>query len=293
MKVLYTSDIHAAPTHFSSMFSVAETEKVEAIIIGGDIIPHHLPESLRGFSPVEAHSKYIREVFIPKMAHFVEKRRVAVYLDLGNDDLFFSRPLLEQYNGSLFHLLHFKKTGLTDHVDIIGYMCVPPTPFVRKDLEKPDSSRQPYAPGNTILLKGHISKNGTLEDMTLDLTSPDTIEKDLERISEIIDKPFIFVSHSPPYQTPLDMLHNGIHVGSLSISAFIRHWAQKGKLIASLHGHIHESPVRSGSILSRIEGVLCINPGQGNGPGSRFRYVVFDLKGDRVLREEDIIQVGG
>jgi Icc-related predicted phosphoesterase len=62
-------------------------------------------------------------------------------------------------------------------------------------------------------------------------------------------------------------------------------------LIASFHGHIHESPVRSGSIVTELGGSLCLNPGQGNGKGSPFRYVIFRLDGDQALRDADILSV--
>ena len=97
----------------------------------------------------------------------------------------------------------------------------------------------------------------------MDLASPDTIERDLAQLSETIKKPFVFVSHSPPYHTALDVIYNETHVGSVAIAEFIREWAKKGKLIASFHGHIHESPTRSGSVSTEIEGVSCFNPGQG------------------------------
>ena len=177
-------------------------------------------------------------------------------------------------------------------VDIIGYMNVPPTPFTRKDLEKPDSPGQPFAPGNDIVLEGYTTKSGVLEETVVDLASEDTIERDLARLSENIDRPFIFVAHSPPYNTPLDVLYNNVHAGSVSISNFIKKWARRGILIASFHGHIHESPDRSGSIIAEMEGVLCINPGQGSGVGAKFRYVIFELAGNRVLRIADVLKVG-
>jgi len=82
-------------------------------------------------------------------------------------------------------------------------------------------------------------------------------------------------------------------VRSVGISKFIKKWARKGLLIASFHGHIHESPARSGSISTEMEGVLCINPGQGSGVGAKFRYVIFRLAGNGVLRKADILKIGG
>jgi Icc-related predicted phosphoesterase len=292
MKILYTSDIHASSTHLSSMLSVAEAEKADCIIIGGDIVPHSLPD-FADAGPLEAQAMYLENVFIPAIRDFRLKRDVPVYLDLGNDDFMCNRPILEEYDGALLNLLHFKKDGLTDDVDIIGYMNVPPTPFTRKDLEKPDSPGQPFAPGNDIVLEGYTTKSGVLEETVVDLASEDTIERDLARLSENIDRPFIFVSHSPPYNTPLDVLYNKVHAGSVGIGKFIKKWARKGFLIASFHGHIHESPARSGSISTEMEGVLCINPGQGSGVGAKFRYVIFELTGNRVLRRADILKIGG
>jgi len=116
----------------------------------------------------------------------------------------------------------------------------------------------------------------------LNFESDDTIENDLLRISERIDKPFIFISHSPPYDTALDVIYNGLHVGSKSIRRFIEEWSKRELLLASFHGHIHESPNRSGSIHTKIGNVLCINPGQGNGYGSKFKYVTFKLSNDNI-----------
>jgi len=282
MKILYTSDIHASGTHLFSMLSTAEREKVNCIIIGGDIVPHDLPDSVTA-GPLKAQAIYLEDVFIPAIKDFKQKMDVAIYLDLGNDDFICNRTILEEYDGELLDLLHFRKIRLTDDVDIVGYMNVPPTPFTRKDWEKPDSVKQIYSPNNDITLKGYTSIRGMLDGIVISLSSDDTIEKDLARLSEMIDQPFIFISHTTPYKTPVDVLYNGVHAGSLSIREFIEKWSGRGQLIASFHGHIHESPNRSGSIGTKIGNCLCINPGQGSGEGARFQYVIFGLSGNKAL----------
>lgn len=279
-EILFTSDIHASNSHLFSMLSIAEKEKVDCIIIGGDIVPHALPDTPRG-GIVQAQAAYLKEVFIPAIKNFKQKRDLTIYLDLGNDDFICNRKILEEHK-ELVRLLHFSRHRLPDAVDIIGYMIVPPTPFGIKDWEKPDSTEVPHAPGTEISLRGYKSNNGSLEETVLNLASDDTIEKDLNRISEDIERPFIFVSHSPPYDTPLDVIYNGQHVGSLSIRRFLEKWSKKGLLIASFHGHIHESPTRSGAIHTKIGNAFCINPGQANGSGSEFRYLLFKLSGSRV-----------
>lgn len=263
------------------MLSVAEKEEVDCVIIGGDLVPHYLPERDR-YGQIEAQALYLENTFIPELADFSNRTNVKIYLDLGNDDLISGRRVLEERDGELFHLIHFTKQPLTDEVDIVGYMIVPPTPFTIKDLEKPDSTENPYAQGNHISLQGHISASGVLEETVLDLSSDDTIESDLHELSKGIDRPFIFISHSPPFDTPLDVIYNEKHVGSVSIRKFIEKWSERGLLIAAFHGHIHESPDRSGTIQTTIGNVLCFNPGQGNGEGAKFRYLIFELSGTHI-----------
>jgi Icc-related predicted phosphoesterase len=282
LRVLYTSDIHASHTHFFSMLSVAEKKEVDCVIIGGDLVPHYLPERAR-YGQIEAQALYLENIFIPELADFRDRTGLKIFLDLGDNDLISGRKVLEEHDGELFHLIHFTKQPLTDDVDVVGYMIVPPTPFTRKDWEKSDSRKAPCPQDNRISVQGYISLNGVLEDILLDLSSDDTIESDLHELSKDIDRPFIFVSHSPPFNTPLDVIYNGNHVGSMSIRKFIDKWSKKGLLIAAFHGHIHESPDRSGSIQTTIGSALCFNPGQGNGEGAKFRYLIFELSGTRIF----------
>lgn len=276
MRILYTSDIHTNPGHLQSLLSAAEDEAVEAVIIGGDLIPHHLPGQER-CGLIDRQRLYLKDTLMPAVERFNERTHVSIYLDLGNDDLYASRRVLEEYDGGLLNLLHMQRRRFTDAVDIIGYMNVPPTPFRRKDWEKPDSHQVPYALNNRIRLAGYITRKGKKEEITIDPGSEDTIEKDLSVLSDRIERPFIFVAHSPPYDSPLDVLDTGEHVGSVSIRMFIEAWARKGFLIASLHGHIHESPFRSGRTSTLIENAICINPGQHSTGSHPLRYVILEL----------------
>lgn len=277
MKILFTSDIHVDSRHLDTACDIAATQSVDGLIIGGDLIPHFLPRR----SPrdlLAAHTDYLKTVFVPRLKNLHQSAAIRIYLDLGNDDLLGARKVLAAHDGELFHLLHLRRHKLTDAIDIIGYMNVPPTPFLRKDWEKPDTGKIPYEPGNRIRVDGYISRNGRIEETVINLDNDDTIEKELAFLSKDIHGPFVFVSHSPPYDTPLDVLDNGTHVGSRAIRRFIQKWGDQGVLIVSLHGHIHESPFRSGAIHTRIGKSLCLNPGQRQGPASEFRYVIFEIE---------------
>jgi uncharacterized protein len=281
MRFLFTSDIHASYDHLFSMLKKAGENCIDAVVIGGDIIPHYLP----GFDRSEilnAQADYLEKIFIPAIEKFKIQNRTKFYLDMGNDDFIAGRRFLENRRGKLFELLHMQLYPFTDKVDIVGYMAVPPTPFGRKDWEKPDCKKQFFAPGNLISTKGVVSKNGFLETTVIDLNSDDSIEANLRVLEQKISRPFIFVSHSPPYNTTLDVMYNEEHVGSLAIREFIERWSQKRYLIGSFHGHIHESPHRTGSIMTMIHKTPCFNPGQESGAGSQFRYILLSLTNEKL-----------
>jgi uncharacterized protein len=281
MRFLFTSDIHASGDHLFSMLKIVGKKSVDAVVIGGDIVPHYLPDFDHD-DILNAQANYLEKIFIPAIEQFKEQTRANFYLDMGNDDFIAGRKLLENREGELFELLHMQIHPFTEKVDIAGYMAVPPTPFGRKDWEKPDCKEQTFAPGNLISLKGVVSRRGFLEKTIIDLNSQDSIEADLKVLEKKISRPFIFVSHIPPYNTNLDVMYNDDHVGSLAVREFIKKWSQKKYLIGSFHGHIHESFHRTGSITAMIHNTPCFNPGQENGLGSRFRYILLRLKGNKI-----------
>ncbi|MBF0099362.1 MAG: metallophosphoesterase [Desulfobacterales bacterium] len=276
MRILFTTDIHTYSNHLYTMIDTVKKEKAECLIIGGDIFAH---DAIKRISENELmnYGNYVTDTLIPELKSLHESTGCRIFLDLGNDDWLACRHLLEKYDGVIFSLLHMQKHSLTDDVDIIGYMNVPPTPFTRKDREKIDTLNHPFI-GGPVKLKGVVSGKGTIEPYEIIQSATHSIEHDLSIIESMIDKPFVFVSHSPPYQTNLDVIFNGTHVGSRAIRQFIECYAQKNVMILSLHGHIHESPKISGSISSTINKCLCINPGQSLKDRKDFCYVMLELK---------------
>lgn len=182
MKILYTTDIHASPEHLSSMLLAAKNEAVDSLIVGGDLIPHHLPNE-RQSDIIQAQASYLKHIFVPSILNFKEKKDICIYLDMANDDFICNRYILEAYSSDVFYLLHMERHPLTDAVDIVGYMNVPPTPFSRKDWEKPDTAEFPFSPGNHVNFSGYISSNGVLEKTVIDPGSTATIESDLIQLS--------------------------------------------------------------------------------------------------------------
>lgn len=273
MRIIFASDLHVSRTHLPSLFTTSKERDVDAIIIGGDLVPRERRMgNLR--EKIQSQREYLEGEFIPEVERFKEEKPdVAIFLDMGNDDFAVNRDVLKRREGKLFHLLHMAKHPLTGEMDVLGYMCVPPTPFSLKDWEKPDTHKAPTT-SDFFELSG-VFTSGTLRLGDLDLSSQDTIERDMDALSVMVDRPFIFVSHSPPHGSDLDLLADGeSHVGSRAIRQFIERWAEEGALIASFHGHIHESAEVSGKARWMAGRVPCHNPGQSFGA---MKYVTYAL----------------
>ncbi len=65
----------------------------------------------------------------------------------------------------------------------------------------------------------------------------DEIEESLNRITRRNERGLILITHNPPFNTKLDKLSTGEHVGSNAIREFIK----KKKPILAISAHIHES----------------------------------------------------
>ncbi len=102
------------------------------------------------------------------------------------------------------------------------------------------------------------------------------IADDLEKIASQSDpKRTIYVIHSPPHNTGLDISFDDEHIGSIAVREFI----EKFQPYLTLHGHAHESPTISGRYVERIGRTRCINPGSTNEyTRGKLRAVILDTK---------------
>jgi len=182
-----------------------------------------------------------------------------VFLMMGNDDFSVNMDLLEEMGSEgLCKLLHMRTHRLTEGLSIAGYSCVRPTPFSCKDWERYDDEQKILQPGP---YKPVISTANGLIDINEQewYASQPTMEEDLEQLAQMSDpKKTVYRSHDPPYDTTLDLLFNGQHIGSAAVRRFI----ERHQPPLVLSGHIHESPKASGKITDRIGDTVCVNPGQ-------------------------------
>jgi uncharacterized protein len=265
MKVLYTSDTHVHPAHLNRLLTAAMQLRPDAVIIGGDLIPDWKGTIA---ASIESHRAWVHDKLLPRLHKFrAECPRTPVLLDLGNDDIAAARPLVEARDGEDLYLLHMRLIELDEGLAVVGYMNVNPTPFAIKDREKPDCGDRNGLSDPLVKRLGSRTWSGA--ELPVELNAADgTIEDDLEELSATMEsarwsnRSLIFVSHAPPRDTALDRIGTGANVGSLAVKRFIEKWGSEGRLVASLHGHIHESPWQSGRAWQYVANVPCFNVGQ-------------------------------
>jgi Icc-related predicted phosphoesterase len=265
MRVLFASDTHVHPGHLDRLLRLADRLHPDLVIIGGDLIPAWRKSIQESIQP---HCQWVRERLLPRLESFRRTHpETPVFADLGNDDIAAALPLLEDRDGHDLHLMHMKVRRLGPDLAIVGYMNVNPTPFRIKDRERPDCRDENGLNQPGVCRVGSITRGGVESSVVLD-PSNGTIEDDLAALSNRLSASewnamrFLFVSHCPPRNTALDCTSHGDHVGSLAVRRFIERWAGTGRLIASLHGHIHESPMETGSFMERFGSVPAFNVGQ-------------------------------
>jgi uncharacterized protein len=247
MLAFFASDLHGRVDRYEKLLDAAAAERPMVLFLGGDLLPSGLPGHGSGF---------VGQVLAPGFARLRDRMGAAypqVFLILGNDDPRIEEAgILEAEGLGLWRYVHGRVVALGD-MPVVGYACVPPTPFRLKDWERYDVSRY-VDPGCVDLDEGRYSTQGQLETVRYG-----TIAQDLDALIGSTDLARgIVLFHGPPYQTLLDRaaldgrkvdhVPLDVHVGSIAVRRFIE--ARQPRL--TLHGHIHESARLTGAWQDRI-----------------------------------------
>lgn len=264
MKIVYVSDLHTNLNNYDSLFKVVKKGMPDLLIIGGDIFPRGTVSDHLYFT-----ENYLSSYF-SKVKDAVPE--ILIFFILGNDDW---KEAERNFAGieekGLAYYCNCKKVSLKNGFEIIGYSYVPPSPFKKKDFEKLDLK------GDTIPLNPseiYISRDGELAvtNPSSHFSSAGSIEEDLNLLPLSSDfSRSIYIFHSPPFNTALDKVMNGLSVGSRSIRAFI----EKNQPLLTLHGHIHESYWMTKRFYEKTGKTISINAGQVN---SEVDAVIFDAE---------------
>ncbi len=149
---------------------------------------------------------------------------------------------------------------------------MPVTPFSMSDWDRYDAPGwSPPRPPKNVVVSEVEGQGGRLRGATLEeLAARPTIEAELEALAGASDPArTVYVVHTPPWGTALDLMHGRTHIGSRALREFL----QRHQPPLSLHGHVHESPQLTGRIDDRLGRTLCVNPGASR---QRLRAVIVD-----------------
>ena len=278
MKVLYTSDLHGEIHLYQGLLSEAISSSSEIIVLGGDLLPS-FPPTKRYEDMVPNQKIFIDQFLSPFFKRMLETTSVQqIFLIPGNWDLGY--PYLLKKPTERIVDLNQRSYRLKNGYELIGYPFVPPTPFRPKDYEKMDDREAPWPPQKN---PSYIRSSDQTDQLTpidpyLYLRGRETIEEDLDRLPKpLYQKRTIYIMHSPPFGTRLDLIQGGKSAGSRSIKTFI----EKNRPLLTLHAHIHESPELSGAYTDWIGETLSINPGQSAWSGRdvmKLHAVTFEIE---------------
>lgn len=278
MKVLYTSDLHGEIHLYHELLSLVTAFSLDIIMIGGDLLPS-FPPTKRYEDMVPNQKTFIDQFLYPFFNRILETTSAQqIYLISGNWDIGYPYLWKEPKKGIID--LNQRSDHLKNGFELIGYPFVPPTPFRPKDFEKMDDREAPWPPQkNPSYIRSPDSMDQLISiDPSLYLRGRETIEEDLNHLPKPLQpERTIYMMHSPPFGTRLDIIQGGKSAGSRSINTFI----EKHQPLLTLHGHIHEAPELSGAYLDRIGKTLSINPGQfiwTSREVSRLHAVTFEIE---------------
>ncbi len=241
-RCLFASDLHGHLDRYDKLLAAADVERPAAVLLGGDLLPHAFGGGGGDF---------LRDRLRPRLAALRRRLGTAyprVLVILGNDDPRIEvNAINELASEGLLEHLHLRRTRLGAFT-VLGYACVPPTPYLLKDWERWDVSRH-LEPGSVSPEEGYRSVPADPSDVRFG-----TIARDLAELVAGTDPGHdVMLFHAPPHDTALDRapldgqryehVPLDVHIGSIAIRRFI----EVHQPLVTLHGHVHESARLTGS----------------------------------------------
>lgn len=250
-RILFLTDLHGNTTAYEESLQKSAELGVDALVFGGDLLP---PPGAAG----NIQRDYVQYFLSMRFRDFRKDHpNIRIYLILGNYDQAAALGAVKALDQEgVIHFIHDRAARLDDALMIAGYPFVPITPFALKDWEKLDTEEQVARPGGIILTdETGRRRSGSFHE---DIKPRGTIRADMDVLARRSDpSKTVYVIHTPPHNTNLDIMYDRTHVGSKAVREFI----EKHQPPLTLHGHIHESPRMSGRITDRIGRTFCVNPG--------------------------------
>lgn len=255
----FATDLHGRPDRYRKLWDAVAAERPAALFLGGDLLPHRLV----------AGGDFVAEVLAAgcrRLRAGLGAAYPAVFLIPGNDDSAAELPgLAAGEHEGLWVQAHGRRVVWGDR-SVLGYACIPPSPFLLKDWERYDVSRY-VDPGCLSPEEGRRTVARDEREIRLA-----TIAAELDELAGDGDlSRAVCLFHCPPYGCDLDRaaldgrsvdhVPLDVHIGSIAIRRFLE--ARRPPL--SLHGHVHEAARLTGAWRATIGDTLACN-GAHDGP---------------------------
>lgn len=252
MKICFTSDLHGSDSLYAQLDGLLLEEKPDLVILGGDLFSD-------GEQPEEPGGQLaeVRDRILPQIRRWSERSsELQVLILSGNHDWQPTVDFLAQnVSPPLFQL--DEQPLAINGVQLQGFGYTPWTPHGLKDFERLDVSGDPLpsAGGYAFDVDAGEVKQVSADDH---YNAHPAMSEMLNAVPNC-DGPLIFVAHAPPINSRLDELPeiDGA-IGSRAVRAFI----EQRQPLVTLHGHVHESYLKTGQWHAMLGKTLCINPGQ-------------------------------
>ncbi len=282
-RCFFASDLHGHADRYEKLLAALLAELPDALFLGGDLLPHGSGRR----SGVRPSDSFVGGFLAPRFRELRDRlggRAPRVFLVLGNDDPRSAVAEIEELaTDGLWEHVHARRVGFAGG-EVLGYACIPPSPFLLKDWERYDVSRY-VDPGCVSPEEGFRT---VPEDASV--TRHATIARDLETLAGGADlSGAICLFHAPPHGGDLDraaldgLLVDRVpldpHVGSIAIGRFIKERAP----LVTLHGHVHESARLTGSWRDRIGRTHAFSAAHDGPELALVRFALDDL--DHATRE--------
>src|SRR5208337_1008242 len=270
MKIVFATDLHGDRTKYSRLVEVAKDFKAEAIVNCGDMLPKGKDILNQGEFITDYLDGYFSELNAAGIYHLSY---------LGNDDLQMFDQLFEDTCGKYPYIINLAQRKFEiQGQEFIGMNWVTDYPFLLKDRCRKDTEDYVFPPQKGKGLVSTAQGLREIRDWVSYATALPTIEDELDRLVRPVSiEKAVYVIHMPPSGLGLDVCRDGREVGSKALYRFI----EKNQPLLTLHGHIHESPDRTGIWQAKLGETICVQPGQSY---RKLTYVTIDTIAMRIER---------
>jgi Icc-related predicted phosphoesterase len=264
---LFASDLHGSAARAATLLRMVAAERPRAVFLGGDLLAHATGDA------------YLRDLLLPGFLRIREtlgRHYPDVFAILGNDDpRGVAEPVMRDgTTAGAWRYVHGHRTRLGAYT-VLGYNCIPPSPFRLKDWERYDVSRF-VDPGCVSPEEGAHTGDAPADELRRTMAEELALAAGAED-----DGHTVCLFHAPPYGTALDRAAlDGrsvdhapldVHIGSIAVRRFM----EQRRPWLGLHGHVHESARLTGAWMDRVDRTVLLGAAH---DGPELALVRFELE---------------